>query len=52
MAIPKKLRQRNNENSAKYFAAGITALITVFIISHVSSLGVLRRQDVQVFDNS
>ncbi|KAE8453286.1 hypothetical protein EG329_011353 [Mollisiaceae sp. DMI_Dod_QoI] len=34
MAISKKLRQRYNENSAKYFAVGIGAIIFLFMIFH------------------
>jgi len=33
-AFAKKIRQLNNENAAKFFAAGMLAMISLFIISH------------------
>lgn len=33
-ALAKLLRQKNNENSAKFFAAGMVGLIVLFMIFH------------------
>lgn len=33
-AMPKALRQTNNENSAKYFAVGMSGMIFLFILLH------------------
>ncbi|CZR52291.1 related to ferric-chelate reductase [Phialocephala subalpina] len=38
MAISKKLRQRNNENAAKYFASAFCGFIALFIIFHWTRL--------------
>ncbi len=38
MAIPKKLRQKNNEKAAKYFAAGVGGMMLLFVVFHVSLL--------------
>jgi len=45
-ALAKVIRQRNNENTAKFFAAGMAGLIVLFMIFHWTRL-VFKRYELK-----